>query len=264
MKTHFLSFGGGGKKYYYCLNQVCSQAQQIGVFNTITGITDKALEKDEEFMNKHGEFIEECNKNNIRGFGCWIWKPYIIKKKLESMEDGDILVYADAGCIINIHGRNRLLEYFKIVTESEYGCLGFKHNMEWTLSEPNKGLKEKEFTKGSVFDYFDARRPEVADAHQLIGGIHVMKKCPHVMKIVNMWYEVCCKTDLLLDEPKSETSYPEFREHRHDQSIFSVIRHIHGTEYIDNEVYFGTIGWNSPKAMQHPLWAYQMPHRIKM
>ena len=262
MKTHFLSFGGGGDKYYYCLKNICSQAYDIKCFNTITGITDKVLEKESDFQEKHGEFVNECIKNNIRGYGCWIWKPYIIKKQLEKMDENDILVYADAGCYINSRGRERLIEYFNIVNKSEYGCIGFKHNKEWTLSTPDIGLKEKDWTKGSVFDYFDARKPEIYDTPQLIGGIHVMRKCDHVMKIVNLWYETCCQTDLLLDEPKSKSSFPDFREHRHDQSIFSVIRKIYGTEYVDNEVYCGSVGWQSHQALRCPIWAYQLPHKI--
>lgn len=264
MKTHFLSFGAGNNKYYYCLKNICHQAQNIRCFNTIKGITDKTLEKDLEFQTKHGKFIHECNNNNIRGYGCWIWKPYIIKKHLEQIEENDILVYADAGCYLNLNGKDRLIEYFDIVTKSEYGCISFKHNKEWTLSSPDIGLKEREFTKGSVFDFLDTHKPEITDTPQLIGGIHVMRKCSHVMKIVNLWYETCCQTNLLLDEPESDTSYPDFREHRHDQSIFSVIRKMYGTEYIDNEVYFGSVGWNSPQSLKCPIWAYQLPHKINM
>ena len=40
--------------------------------------TDKELKNDQNFWEKHQQFI----KRNPRGWGCWIWKPYIIKKLL--------------------------------------------------------------------------------------------------------------------------------------------------------------------------------------
>ena len=32
-----------------------------------------------------------------RGYGYWIWKPYIVSKMMSRLNDGDILVYTDAG-----------------------------------------------------------------------------------------------------------------------------------------------------------------------
>ena len=38
--------------------------------------------------------------NRKRGGGLWSWKPDIILSTMESHEDGDIIVYCDAGCTI--------------------------------------------------------------------------------------------------------------------------------------------------------------------
>lgn len=262
-KVHFLTFGGGNQKFYNFLINICKQASKFNIFSTINGITDISLKKDKYFWSKHGEFIDECVKNNIRGYGCWLWKPYIVKKKLSEIDDNDIIVYADSGSLLNLNGRKRLLEYIDIVSKSETGSLAFKHNKEWKLQEPIEGHIEKEFTKGSIFDELNARDPKISDTSQLIGCTFILRKCEHTIKMVDLWYETCCKYELLLDEPYSDTSYPEFREHRHDQSIFSIIRKLHGTEYIDNEVYFGSVGWNSKTANESPIWQYQLTHKVK-
>lgn len=262
VKAHFLSFAAGDQKYYKCLVNLCEQAKQFNLFSTIRGITDETLKKNTDFWNKHGEFIEDCNNKKLRGFGVWLWKPYIVKQQLEEMEENDILVYADAGCMLNIRGRQRLIEYFKIITESKYGSIGFKHNNEWVPRSPQEGHIERVWTKGCVFDHFNARTHEIANTSQLVGGTFILRKCEHVMKMVNLWYETCCNYELLLDEPYSMSSFPDFREHRHDQSIFSIIRKIHGSTTLDNEVYFGTVGWKSPKAINSPIWLFQMPHKI--
>src|SRR5689334_19513736 len=32
-----------------------------------------------------------------RGAGYWLWKPYIINKMINKLNEGDILIYSDAG-----------------------------------------------------------------------------------------------------------------------------------------------------------------------
>lgn len=34
---------------------------------------------------------------NLQGAGFWVWKPFIILKELEHLEEGDYLLYTDAG-----------------------------------------------------------------------------------------------------------------------------------------------------------------------
>ena len=37
-----------------------------------------------------------------RGGGYWVWKPLIVREALCGLEDGDVLLYCDAGC--TLHG----------------------------------------------------------------------------------------------------------------------------------------------------------------
>jgi hypothetical protein len=55
---------------------------------------------DDEFKLNFKDILREQ-----RGGGYWIWKPYIIKKHLDKINDNDILIYMDAGCSININGK---------------------------------------------------------------------------------------------------------------------------------------------------------------
>jgi len=63
-----------------------------------------------------------------------------------------------------------------------------------------------------------------------------------------VWYETCCNYHLLNDEPSISKNYEEFIEHRHDQSIFSIIRKKFNTYYIEDETY--PIG-----IKEFPIWA---------
>ena len=47
---------------------------------------------DVEFITENAEIW-----NNNRGYGYWIWKPYLTLKTIEMLDYGDYLIYMDAG-----------------------------------------------------------------------------------------------------------------------------------------------------------------------
>ena len=73
------------------LKRFYNQAIEMNIFEDIFLYEELNLGKD--FTN---HFNDKLNYN-VRGFGYWCWKPYIILKSLEKIKDGDILVYADTG-----------------------------------------------------------------------------------------------------------------------------------------------------------------------
>jgi hypothetical protein len=72
--------------------RLCNEAKSSGWFDTIIAYSPKDL--DNEFTKK---FKNILNQSRIGGYG--IWRPYIIKK-LNEINDGDFLIYLDAGCTI--------------------------------------------------------------------------------------------------------------------------------------------------------------------
>ena len=236
--THnlFLTFGGPSEKYHNAVKRICSEAEQIKIFDKIIGYTEKNLIDDKKFWNKHGNFIT----NNKRGYGFWLWKSYLTKKTMKKMKDNDILVYADAGCSINLYGKQRLLEYFDIVNNSKFGILSF-----------NLGHLEKTWTKMDIINYFGAH--DLLETGQLVGGIFILRKCVHTINLVEKWYKSCCEYNLIDNSPSSITNDSSFIENRHDQSIFSVIRKKSGTEIICDETFFAP-NWNI-NGYNYPIWA---------
>ena len=235
-KKVFLTFGGPTDAYHNAVKRVTEQARQSGFFDEVIGLTETYIKGKAKFWRKHGDFIEK----NTRGYGYWIWKPYIIKKVLKKMKENDILVWADAGCTINSNGRERMMQYYDMVTEgNESGILSF-HLCN---------LAEKNWSKRSLADYLDANEHMQSD--QIITTSFVLRKCKHSVKLVNLWYKTCCHYDLVNDS-HSSGNYYSFREHRHDQSIFSLLCKKYGSLVIKDETYFRDFkrdGNNSP------IWA---------
>ena len=80
---------------------------------------------------------------------------------------------------------------------------------------------------------------EIKDSGQRVGGIHIFQKSPQAMAFVQEWLSLA-KTEayhFLDDSPSVTQNDPCFREHRHDQSIFSVLTKIHGAVVIPDETY---------------------------
>ena len=118
-------------------------------------------------------------KYGSRGYGYWIWKPHIIANTLNTMSEGDLLLYLDAGCHFNINGKKRLIEYFELLKKSETGILAFQENMpnanNSKLKHDGRQLPDRpnhHWIKGDVFDYFGVREDlNFTHAQSFIAGI---------------------------------------------------------------------------------------------
>ena len=94
MSKILITFAAGSQKYIDAANRLISQAISTNIFDKTILYTAEDLQSDTEFWFKHGIFIE----NNPRGYGYWLWKPYLIKKTMLKMKHGDVLLYLDCGC----------------------------------------------------------------------------------------------------------------------------------------------------------------------
>lgn len=194
------------KRLELTLKRFGEQAERMKFFDDIYLYSEDHLEK-AFYEHFHDKFTS-------RGFGYWVWKPQVILQTLEKMNYGDILLYADAGCILTAKGLGRLLESFEIANNSETGLLGF--NMPW--------CSEKEWTKGDVFDYFGVRGREDIFEGQLVGGVLFVKKSDRAIGIIRKWLQVFYDDFSLVDDsPSKSPDFMEFKEHRHDQSIWSIL-----------------------------------------
>lgn len=218
---HFVSFGND--KYINAANRICEEAKKLNVFHHIKNFNEKELFSYSEF-EQHRDFVY----SNPRGFGYWLWKSFLTMKYMETMKDGDILVYCDAGCSINENGRKRMLEYFEMVNLHPSGVLRFQ------LSFANQ--LEKKWTKMDLVHHLKGEK--YMNFFQLVGGIFVLRKCEHSINLIKEWYETTYKDNyhFIDDSPSSLHNDAHFIEHRHDQSIFSLLSRKYGSFIIDDEV----------------------------
>ena len=206
-KIYFITFGGGDINYFEAVSRICKQAKKLGIFDKIIGYTPIYLVNDKHFWKSHGDFI----KNNKRGFGYWLWKSYLIKKTLELLNDGDILVYLDCGCEIDVRNKDKILELIELVKTDKI------------IGSYVKKTKESMWTKKDVFIALNALKPKYIYSEQRQGGALILLKCKEVVDLIDLWYKYGSNYHLIDDSPSIEKNFDNFKEHRHDQSIFSLL-----------------------------------------
>ena len=67
-------------------------------------------------------------------------------------------------------------------------------------------------------------------------GVSLYCKKDKCIDFVNKWYDVMTNHfHLCTDEPSSLPNHPNFKENRHDQSVFSMLSKIYGIETIETK-----------------------------
>jgi hypothetical protein len=219
-KIYFATFGSDG--WEGALERIKKQVLEFNIFEELFIYHSNNLKSDTEFWSKHSNFIE----NNRKLYGYDIWKPYLILKSLQKIEEGDILIYTDSGCEWNLKGKERLLDYIHLVNSNDKNILGFQLN-----------LLEKEWTKMDLIDYMGAY--EHIESGQIIGGINFFKKTDKTIQFLQEWYNICCNYDLINDSPSKIPNIPAFKYHRHDQSVFSLLCKKYDVNILPDETWYG-------------------------
>jgi len=202
---NFITFGSHDN-YIQAGNRLIEQASRLNIFNNINLFTIEDLKNDTIFWNQHKDFI----LGNSKGFGYWIWKPYLIKKKINEMNDGDILLYLDCGCEIESEER----DYFswcinQVKKDYIIGTLG-KTNVE-------------ESCKMDLLLYLDMNYPIYLKTKMHQAGANLIYINSQTRKLVNEWYNISCNYHFINDDESINKNLELFKEHRHDQSIYCLL-----------------------------------------
>jgi hypothetical protein len=83
-----------------------------------------------------------------RGGGYYCWKADILLQQLDKSNEGDIIVYCDAGCTVEKSGRDLFFSYIDLLRNSCHDTLSFEHD------NSHHDLSEKRWTTRQLFKYF--------------------------------------------------------------------------------------------------------------
>lgn len=215
------------------------ESSNLNFYDQIIALEENDLAPD--FIEKFGGQLN----SSVRGFGYWVWKPQVLLQVLETLDVGDVLQYADVGFSVNPLGINRLNDYFERASRTSTGIVGFQgRRPEFPMVDDGRELPtwpDREWTKGDLFDHFGVRdNSEITDTPTVQAGLLFVRKSAVAEKILRQWLDVYYYDFHLADDSPSRSPNLEgFREHRHDQSIFSILAKLNNIDtYSSNEFWF--------------------------
>lgn len=201
MKKYMCSYGNA--PYYRSLDFLEKTAYEVGGIDSFHRYTREWIETT-EFYKKNKYILDKP-----RGNGYWIWKPYIILETFKQMKDGDVVLYTDAA----IEVINDLQALFDIASAKDI--------MLFTLP----GLHiNKTWTKKDCFYLMECDNPYYHSARQTQGAVSLWTKSNKSVFFLNEWMKYMRDPRIVTDDPNfCGFNYQGFKDHRHDQSVLSIM-----------------------------------------
>lgn len=213
-----ISFGTGISGIDLALARLERQGNACDLIDRVEKYTEKNL--DDNYFRLFEQILDKPSK----GFGFWSWKPYLISRELETLNEGDVLIYLDAGVEINPRGRQRLTEYLDLVARQD--ILIFNQpaqHRHWTKPDPMLISNDRHYFR-----------------NQAVAGILLFRVCEKSKRFVQNWLRLSAYEGgrLLVDEELPHQGSGKIIAHRHDQSVLSRVAFEQGIILRRDETYF--------------------------
>lgn len=182
----------------------------VGTFDRVTCYTPNDIDKSFRGQNEH--ILKQP-----KGDGYWLWKPYFIHRALSELSAGDYLFYCDSGA------------YF---TQSIDPLIGLSRDLNQDLMVFDLQQQEKHWTKRDAFVLLDCDTPEYTESNQRLASFSLWRKSDFTEHFIDQ-YLTAAQDERLITDLENQcglTNYDGFINHRHDQSIFSLLSKKHSIE----------------------------------
>jgi hypothetical protein len=192
-------------------NRVFTRSQQLNCESGVRrGRFDQAIaygpdDIDLEFRRRNSHILDQ-----ERGNGYWLWKPYFIRRTLDQLANGDFLFYCDAGAIF----LDPIAPLLELCIHSGQDILSFELDH-----------REGTWTKRDAFVLLDCDQPQYVDSLQRLASFSLWLNSEEARQFADRWLLMAQDERILTDTTNTMglPNYAGFREHRHDQSVFSLL-----------------------------------------
>jgi hypothetical protein len=215
----------------YVINYADENFEESRKYNTKTayskGKADKVIEFspddiDSDFKKRNSKIF-----SYKRGAGLWIWKPYIILKALEKINEGDYLFYCDAGAIF--------------VNEIQF-LIDSLETEEQSIMIFELPLLQRQFTKKETYVLMDF---DDYHTNQCLATCLLIKKNMFAHSFIKEW--LYYMQDERIVSPKhflpEVEEFEDFYSHREDQSVLSILTKKHNLPVFRDPSNYGDRPW---------------------
>ncbi len=200
MKRIFITYGNQG--FEKTKKRIIEEARFVGVFDEIYAYGPEDVSED--------VLVAEASKCQ-RGGGMWVWKPDVILTTLLAHQDGDLVVYCDAGCTLS-----RSQEWNRY-WQSLSSC---------DIIAQRLIQRTDKWTRKELISYFSAIGNRWVYDYQYLTGTIFFKNSPFSRQFVMEWRDIMIQhPECVIDVPSDQRhlQHASFIESRHDQSVFSAL-----------------------------------------
>lgn len=183
-----------------------------------------------------------------RGAGYWLWKPFIIMDALSNVPDGTPVLYTDASMTF-------------VDDPAPLIALAEKHPV--SLFKMSGPMLQATWTKRDTFVEMGADTDHFWTLPQLLGGIQLYRAGPQARGFVSLLAKAMANEVRLTDIPNIHglPNLPGFVDHRHDQSILTILAEQQAVSIFRDPSQFGD--WHSEEAGRSPFRQTFHIHRMR-
>ena len=234
MKIKLVTFSDGSFGLRAAGKRLVKQADTTGWFDYPSEhwTLETLRSKMPDFFIKHENFL----KAHQKGLGLWIWKSAILAYQIEQLEENEIVLILDAGCQINStkESESRFKDYIDFCNQNDILLMQIPENA-FGIDDLSDAAWTKLFVLESLDPYSLHRK-----TNQIQSGIIFAKKSPRSQQIAKKWSYYCQELDykFILDPSPNELQSCNFKQHRWEQSILSLLIKAEGIVPMLDETYF--------------------------
>jgi len=249
-RCHFVSFGSGRGAYSAALKRLGKEIRRLDPDAQVWLFDESKISL---FIDGLDQSFLDFAQSNPRGFGLWVWKPWVILEVMKIAQEGDIVFFLDAGCTVHTSPKSKVQFQRYVRHIQEHGSLVFQQK-----------FRECGWTKREVIEHFKLNEIEV-NSGQVMAGVQGHLVNVKQRQFVEKWLEACTLDSgrLLKDVDSNLFEDKRFVEHRHDASVFSCLAKQQGIRMVQDETFYhpkwnrdgdGFPFWTTRKISGIPSW----------
>ena len=197
-----------------------SQSGLAAGFTVVYQMSDAEIDSD--FYENNKTILSQK-----RGAGYWLWKAYFVNKLIQTLSETDILFYADSGSVFI----KKMDSIFEHIQNNPRGVIAF--NMAG-------GHIEKLWTKRDLFLEMKMNELKYTDTPQRMASFMAFRGTKFAKDLCVEYLNLATNPHLITDEPNQDGWVEAgFHDHRHDQSIWSLLTKKHDVAILADPTQWG-------------------------
>ncbi|KZY01809.1 MULTISPECIES: hypothetical protein [unclassified Sulfitobacter] len=218
MKSRFLTYASNG--FEHNAQFLAESAAKVG-FDVVHSLGPDAI-AGTNFAQLNGDILRAK-----RGGGYWLWKPYLIRRYVDRLADGEVLFYCDAG-------RNNYYRFSRFPGHLADRALQSVQGFIPGVAIGHLGSIGK-WTKRDCLQIMGADTASIYEKPMVQATWSVWTKSGATVEFLEAWLRYSQDPRCITDQPNTlgKENLPGFVDHRHDQSICSILAYQLSAPFID-------------------------------